>query len=137
METVEDVLEHYGVKGMRWGVRRTQAQIDAASADAQRKTSLQDTVKRNAGSTDPLSNADLKALNERLNLEQNYRQLVGKENAARPKPPLQKGAQFVTKNVGQMLGQSVKNVGTAIITNQIASALPEGLVKPQQKKKDS
>jgi hypothetical protein len=137
METVEDVLEHYGVKGMRWGVRRTQAQLDAASADAQKKKSLQDTVKRNAGSTDPLSNADLKALNERLNLEQNYRQLVGKEKAAQPTPPIKKGAQFVTKNVGQMLGQSVKNIGTAIITNQIATALPEGLVKPQRKEKDS
>lgn len=30
-ETVEDILQHYGIKGMSWGVRRTDAQIAAAN----------------------------------------------------------------------------------------------------------
>lgn len=31
-EQTDDFLEHYGVKGMRWGRRRTDAQLDAAKS---------------------------------------------------------------------------------------------------------
>ena len=30
-QDIDDVLEHYGVKGMRWGVRRSQAELDRAA----------------------------------------------------------------------------------------------------------
>ena len=34
---LEDVLEHYGVKGMRWGVRRSQAELDRAAGRTQKR----------------------------------------------------------------------------------------------------
>ena len=34
-----EFLEHYGVKGMKWGVRRTQAQLDRAAGRPVRKSS--------------------------------------------------------------------------------------------------
>jgi len=30
-EDIDEFLEHYGVKGMRWGVRRSQAELDRAA----------------------------------------------------------------------------------------------------------
>ena len=38
---LEDVLEHYGVKGMKWGVRRSQAALDRAAGRTPRKTNRQ------------------------------------------------------------------------------------------------
>lgn len=69
--SMEDFLKHYGVKGMKWGVRRDQ---DAAAA---RKRS-EDHIRSRQLKRKPihsLSNAELKFLNERLNLEQNASRL--------------------------------------------------------------
>ena len=59
-------LYHHGVKGMKWGVRRANRQpsSDSAEAKALKKKKL-----------DELSNAELRKLNDRMNLERNYSQL--------------------------------------------------------------
>lgn len=73
-------LYHWGVKGMKWGVRRYQnkdgsltpagqKRYDDMSADA--KTS-HDLKKK---SINQMSNAELKKLNERTRLEQDYKRL--------------------------------------------------------------
>lgn len=131
-----DELIHYGVKGMQWGVRRTRAQIDADSDDAAKKKETQAKISKNRGSTDPLSNAELKAFNERLNLEQNYRQLMVKERANAPESRLKKGGkwagQFVT-DVGQ---QQAKNMANALVKEQLErQAIKKGLLPEKKKKK--
>lgn len=75
-DLVESYLAHYGVKGMKWGVRRSRKQLDAASEDATKAAAAKAVIKKNKGKTDPLSNKDLKALVERMNLEQNYSRLA-------------------------------------------------------------
>lgn len=72
---VDGILKHYGVKGMRWGVRRSQAQLDSASgrtvsADAKIADAAQ--AKVNAGGTRALSNHELQGLINRMNLERQY-----------------------------------------------------------------
>lgn len=71
-------LAHHGVKGQRWGVRRTKAALARAakregrapaSEEHQRTAELR--KKGKAG----LSNKELKEVNERLNLEQNFARL--------------------------------------------------------------
>lgn len=58
-------LYHWGIKGMKWGVRKDRkVSEDAATAKALKKKKL-----------DELSNAELKKLNERKNLEQQYKNL--------------------------------------------------------------
>jgi hypothetical protein len=64
----QDVIEHYGVKGMKWGVRknRTGRTPPKASADHNRTRKLMQKK------TSQLTNNQLKDINNRLNLEQNY-----------------------------------------------------------------
>ena len=61
----EEFLAHYGVRGMKWGVRKKRS----ASADAQRhKSNKKKALKE-------LSDDELKSLVNRLNMEQNARRL--------------------------------------------------------------
>lgn len=61
-------LYHYGVLGMKWGVRR--GRKSRPMSDDAREAS---NIKKKKVSE--MSNAELKKLNERMNLERNYSQL--------------------------------------------------------------
>lgn len=83
METAEDVmLEHFGIKGMHWGVHRNRdtggdaprPRGKSMSVDVARVQKSQKKLKSRG--LNSLSNAELKALNERMNLEQNYSRLM-------------------------------------------------------------
>lgn len=123
METIDDVLEHYGIKGMKWGVRRSDEQLARArgrrktkevSPDAERaKESFK---KARKGGPQALSNKELQELNKRLNLEQQYSRLTEKPSR------LKRGEQMVKTVIG--VGNTVNEVvkfassptGTQIVT---------------------
>lgn len=71
--TVEEFFAHWGVKGMRWGVRKSDTSKSPAGTSAHddhinvamlRKKKLHE-----------LSNAEMKAVTERMNLEKKYREM--------------------------------------------------------------
>lgn len=70
---IDDILAHYGVKGMKWGVRRKNIPKQGPSDDA--KDAHRSFVKAKVSGVEALSNKELKAVNERLNLEMNYQRL--------------------------------------------------------------
>ena len=94
-------LFHYGVKGMKWGVIRSKASKKLADRKRDAEESAKQTVKdvekptskeaktarsnrkrvENFG-TDVLTNKELKAVVERMNLEQQYSNLVTNEKAS-------------------------------------------------------
>lgn len=76
---VDDFFAHHGIKGMKWGVRRSDAQISAApkSEDAARKGELRAKTKTKTG-TSALSNREMQEVVTRLNLEQQYSRLTHK-----------------------------------------------------------
>jgi len=99
-ETVEDILEHYGTKGMRWGVRKkssgsteaTPVKVRAkpgqsiqtkggknqpAHEDAIKVAAAQQKVRKSG--TQALSNQEMKLIVERMNLEQQYGKLNPKQ----------------------------------------------------------
>ena len=71
-------LSHYGVLGMKWGVRRDRS-TSGSSRRKRRSDSYSDDYKDyqklKKRKTSSLSNAELRRLNDRMNLEQNYRRM--------------------------------------------------------------
>lgn len=91
----DNELRHYGVKGMKWGVRKAPravatkqkpgdyiqskgGQRQPGSEDAFRTQTYRQMAK--ASTTDSLSNKELQALVNRMNLEQNYARLKKQED---------------------------------------------------------
>lgn len=80
-----DYLAHHGIKGMKWGVRKKavntgkKIKSKASSLNKKRISSYskdyQETRTLRRKSSKKLSNDELKALNKRMELEQNYNRL--------------------------------------------------------------
>lgn len=66
------MLAHFGVKGMKWGVRRTTS-MDVSSDDARAAEAAR--IKAGKSGTKALSNKELRALVDRMNLEQQFDRL--------------------------------------------------------------
>lgn len=145
-KTVEDVLAHYGIKGMKWGVRRSRKELERLrnepvsvktkpgervkakggrksdpSDDAIRSAALRQ--KARASTVDSLSNAQLRELTQRMNLEAQYADLV-----KRTAPPKSRGRKFVD----QFVDNELKNIATGKPTT---SAKLAKVLADQAKKK--
>ena len=72
-----DELYHYGILGMRWG-RRKESVAGSGKVKNTKKDNLSDDAKEayklKRKKLSEMSNAELKKLNERTNLERNYKQ---------------------------------------------------------------
>lgn len=73
VDAVDEFLAHYGVKGMKWGVRRKKSDREPASEDAARAAELQTRLKKSG--TSALTNKELQEVVTRMNLEQQYSRL--------------------------------------------------------------
>ena len=62
-------LYHYGIQGMKWGVRKRQRSADSAEVKQIRKKRIKE-----------MSNKDLQTANKRLQLEKNYKDLSKRKN---------------------------------------------------------
>lgn len=65
---VIQLIEHHGVKGMKWGVRGSRNRVKVSS-DFRKTAPLRNRKTRE------LSNKQLQSINARINLEQNYRRM--------------------------------------------------------------
>jgi hypothetical protein len=145
-----DELEHYGVKGMRWGVRRetevtTQTHVDTglrrrrtrvrteggesqpAHHDAVKAAVAKQIVKKSG--TDALSTQELRDLANRLQVENQVgilmsskgKQFVAKEFESGSKKVLKKGAKSGAKVAGpHVLKRAAKPLATAATTAALA-----------------
>jgi len=109
-------LSHYGVKGMRWGVRKsdsgggsssTAQTTPKARASEDAKAVEKAFGKINRGGTDALSNHELQNVVTRLNLEQQYHRLTS-EPTPRQKNALDSGHTAVKQVLS--IGKTVNEV---------------------------
>lgn len=122
-----DFLEHYGIKGMRWGrrrassddsssttssVRATPIEKPKASADASAVSTYKSRVA--AGGVDALSTKELQQLVNRQNLEQQYAKLNPE--------PMSKGQKFMTETLPTVI--DVAKVGYGAYRTFYPSAEP-------------
>jgi len=146
-KTGEEALQHYGILGMRWGVRRTQAQLDrAAGRRVARgapvtKTKRVKKIKKGTSSkkgppsddaqaakdaaekakksgVQSLTNQELQQLNNRLNLEQNYDRLT---TTPQGKGKVKKGHEFVKEGVN--MAKTANEIYKIVTDSPIADEL--------------
>ena len=113
---MENNLYHYGIKGMRWGVRRTEAQLKVGRKQSKRTADIDDPVKK-------MSDEELRRRVNRLQMEQQYSKLSGTD--------VSKGKKFVDKTI--KAATTVAAVSTTAITlynnaGKIKSIV-EGMIK--------
>lgn len=82
----EDSIEHFGVKGMKWGVRRSREQrANAKKEETQRHQDHQRARELMKKKVSTLSNEELAFVNQRRQLEANYAKLNPAKSARRKK----------------------------------------------------
>lgn len=131
---LDQILAHAGVRGMRWGVRKkreSSSDSDGGEGSTKRGSKSEDAVsaknlvrKAKKDSPDSLSNKEMKAAIERMNLEQQYSKLTT--------PPESAGKKFVK---GILKGTATM-AATAVINQAVTRQLEgKGLInKPKPQK---
>lgn len=120
-------LMHYGVPGMRWGFRRAEQRSARIERKGHKKGWSEDTIdvsKIRAKKVKQMSNAELKKLNERNQLEITDRELRRKQNRG------QRAAQSFIKTASTIAGvagaaviykkygeQVIDKIGDLIVSN--------------------
>ena len=118
-------LYHYGIKGMRWGVRRYQNPDGSRTALGKKRESSPNTKEKKARQADAknrrtMSDVDLKKRIERMKLEKEYKTLVDEDTAP--------GKKYVF--------EILSAVGKKTLTIAAAGALAYGVKAAMTKKFD-
>jgi hypothetical protein len=101
-ETDNDILEHYGVMGMHWGQHKARITQVVAKLRKPKTTGPDNPDHFNGKPTvNTLSNTELKARINRLNLEKQYKQLTTKE--------VSKGEKYIKDQLAAGMKDPIKN----------------------------
>lgn len=101
-QKVEEFLEHVGVKGMKWGVRKAirirsgagKKKGEAVRPSDEGRAAAKVLDKQKKYGTSALTNHELRVVNARIKLEQEFHKLNPK-----PKSKLEKGAAYLDKAI--------------------------------------
>lgn len=104
-----EFIEHHGIKGMRWGVRRKRSADGRVSGDsASGKPKAHE-----------LSDEDLRKAINRMQMERQYSQLIGQNKKGAGKV-VKTGAAFVAAMAGTMAKQHIQNAANKKVSDALA-----------------
>lgn len=135
-------LAHYGILGMKWGIRRTPAQLARARGSSGKKTGASAGDKKKSASKastkttkekteeQPKKKKPLSEMTEdeirkeinRLQLEKSYRELL-QSSVPKTQPKQSKAKDLVT----EILTDSTKNIGKQAVTYVMGTAVNKAL----------
>ena len=148
------VLSHFGIKGMKWGIRRERNPVEvsttvrpgqkvrakggenqSASEDAIRSARLRQTARKS--STDALSTKELQELVNRMNLERQYSQIVNPPKQKKKGSAISRSVNTINegKQVVKLASdtysnvQNVRNFMKSPLGDQLRSAIADGNFK--------
>lgn len=122
-------LTHWGVKGMKWGVRRFQNEDGTLTpAGKKRRKSVEehDDYKRAHDKTDvrTMSDNELRARINRIQMEKQYSQLTKKETSA--------GRKFV----GDVMREAAKDTAKSYVSKWMKKGIEKGIAKAVERSKN-
>ena len=126
---MNNVIYHFGIKGMKWGIRRYQNKDGSLTAAGKKRYGDSSSVNNEIKD---LTDQELRDRINRLNLERQYRDLTTPSGQKQTN----KGKQFVTS----VLETSGKNIATQLVTYGMGAAVNKlfkaNIVNPKKGQKD-
>lgn len=118
--SLQEIIMHFGIKGMKWGVRRADpSSASTPSEDSAKATELRQKIKTSG--TRSLSNTELQTVITRLNLETQYAGLKEREPSK-----IASGHNTVKKILG--IAATVAQVHT-VVKGPLGQAIAKRLMK--------
>lgn len=112
-------LQHHGIKGMRWGVRRTKAQLGYSTTPSKtrkiKKTKKQSQKQARKEAVSKMSDQELRNRINRIQMERQYMQLTSAE--------MSPGKKFVKDVVTNAAKQTVTNYTAKYMTKGMEALL--------------
>ena len=105
----EDYLQHFGIKGQRWGVRRFQNEDGTRTAAGKKREAA-------ARETDSMTDEELRNKVNRLRNEQNYTRMVANRNRSTAPQKLRNASNLMK------LGGAALEVGNAVSGGKLKGA---------------